>query len=221
MGLDFKIDSETDFFNGLIELQYGQEDLIEMKRIAQKVSWAKGWPGDNVAFWNAEAFMWQQKIEKGKRELIKDELGFLSSGKNLDLGCGSYSYIKSVGFDFSEKMLQFNDNCVEKVLGSLEKKLPFDEVGFDSVTAIFVFNYINHYKSLLLEVRRVLKQNGHFVMVLGNVNDWQKQKEINSFNIDEWKEVLKKVGFVVEFEEKERLWFFKCVKSVNVLKSEN
>ena len=122
MGLDFEIDSETDFFNGLIELQYGQEDLIEMKKLAQKVSWAKGWPVDNIAFWNAEAFMWQQKIEKEKRELIRRELVFLESGNNLDLGCGSYSYIKSVGFDFSEKMLKFNDNCSEKVVGNLEEK---------------------------------------------------------------------------------------------------
>ena len=218
MGLDFKIDSETDFFNGLIELQYGQEDLIEMKRIAQKVSWAKGWPVDNIAFWNAEAFMWQQKIEKEKRELIRRELVFLESGNNLDLGCGSYSYIKSVGFDFSEKMLKFNDNCSEKVVGNLEEKLPFDNFRFDSVTAVFVFNYVNNYEFLLLEVKRILKQNGDFVMVLGNVNDWQKQKEVNSFDFVEWEKVLKKVGFNVEFYEKEGLGFFRCI---NMLKSRN
>ena len=55
-------------------------------------------------------------------------------------------------------------------------------------------------------------------MVLGNVNDWQKQKEVNSFDFVEWEKVLKKVGFNVEFYEKEGLGFFRCI---NMLKSRN
>ncbi len=205
-------DLETDFFNGLIELQYGQEDLRRMKELSEKISWAQGWPENNLAFWNAEAFMWQRKIDKEKRELIEEELAFLDGKRNLDLGCGAYSYLKSVGLDFSEKMLKLNEKCTEKIVADLEKKLPLENNSFDSVTVIFLLNYVKNYSSLLLEIKRVLKDKGNFVMVLGNVNHWQKQKEINGFDFNEWKEVLEKVGFNVNCYEKEGLWFFRCEK---------
>ena len=204
------MDPETEFLQGLIELQYGKNP--DLKEVAQKVPWAKGWPENDKAFWNAEAFMWERKISKEKRELIKKELAFLD-GRNLDLGCGAYSYIKSVGFDFSSKMLQFNDNLTEKIEGSLENKLPFREE-FDSVTAAFVLNYVEDYEQLLQEVKRILKEQGKFLMVLFSkqVKEWQRQKELNSFSAEKWKEVLEEVGFSVKFYEKEELWFFSCCK---------
>jgi ubiquinone/menaquinone biosynthesis C-methylase UbiE len=209
-----KLDSETEFFNSLIELQYGQEDLGKMKKLASKVSWAKGWPFDNVAFWNAEAFMWSHKINKEKRELIKSELIFLKDGNNLDLGCGAYSYIQSVGFDFSAKMLHSNDNCTEKVIGDLEQELPFDNLSFDSVTLVFVLNYVDNYLGLLGEIKRVLHDKGTLMIILSQnkVNDWQKQKEVNSFPSSKWVSIIEEAGFSVNFYEKEGLWFFKCSK---------
>jgi ubiquinone/menaquinone biosynthesis C-methylase UbiE len=206
-----KIDFETEFFSGLIELQHGLNVKDKLVKLSKKVSWAKGWPKDNKAFWSAEAFMWEHKIGGEKRKLIKEELAFLENGKNLDLGCGSYSYIKSTGFDFSEKMLQFNDNCVEKVVGDLEQKLPFKTNSFDSITAIFVLNYVHNYSLLLGEIKRILEEDGIFVMVLGNVNDWQKQKEVNSFSLQKWKEILTENDFKeIKYFEKEGLWFFRC-----------
>ena len=204
------MDPETEFLQGLIELQYGRDP--DLKEVAQKVPWAKGWPKDDKAFWNAEAFMWERKISKEKRELIKNELSTLN-GRNLDLGCGAYSYIKSVGFDFSMKMLQFNDNCIEKVEGSLEERLPFEEE-FDSVTAVFVLNYVENYELLFFEIGRVLHEIGKFVMVLFSkqVNEWQKQKQVNDFSAEKWQQILVKAGFFVNFYKKDELWFFSCSK---------
>ncbi len=210
-----KLDPETKLLTGLIELQYGQKVEKGLKKIAQQVSWTKGWPLDDKAFWNAEAFMWSKKISKEKRELIKKELEFLAQGKNwknLDIGCGAYSYVKSVGFDFSSKMLDFNDNLVEKIQGDLEKKLPFTAGEFGSVTAVFVLNYVQNYKQLLLEIKRILNKDGVLMVVLSSkqINDWQKQKELNDFSVKEWKSVLVESWFSIEFFEKENLWFFRC-----------
>lgn len=190
----------------------------KLQKIASKIDWAKGWPEDDKAFWNAEAFMWGYKIEKEKRELVAKELKLLEKGKNLDLGCGSYSYIKSVGFDISEKMLLFNDNLTEKIIGSLEKKLPFQDNSFDSVTAIFVVNYIKNYRQLLFEIARVLKPEGRLVAVISSrkINDWQRQKEVNDFSAKEWVSVFEKAGFLVNWEEKENLYFFRCKKQKNL-----
>ncbi len=101
---------ETAFFQGLLELQYGRNVEKKLRALAGKIPWARGWPDNKQAFWNAEAFMWQRKIDWEKREMIEKELSFLKTGKNLDLGCGAYSYVPgSVGLDISSEMLQLNE----------------------------------------------------------------------------------------------------------------
>ncbi len=210
------MDAETAFFCGLMELQYGRNVEKQLKLLAEKIPWARGWPENIKSFWNAEAFMWTHKISPDKRELIKQELKFLDGGKNLDLGCGAYSYIPSVGFDFSEKMLLFNENCSEKIVGDLEERLPFADGSFDSVSAVFVFNYIKNYNLLLAEINRVLKSKGIFFMAIysGKINDWQRQKEVNSLGREKWRAILKETGFDVDFFEKDNLWFFCCEKKI-------
>lgn len=204
------MDKESEFFEELLKQQYGQEDLVKLKELSSSIEWAKGWPLNDVAFWNAEAFMWGHKISKEKRDLIASELGGLK-GRNLDVGCGAYSYVKSVGFDFSSKMLQFNSQCSEKVVGDLEEGLPDSLGNFDSVTAVFVLNYLVELEIALNAIKKVLVYGGEFVVVLSGsgLNEWQKQKQVNDFSFDEWKEVLANV-FVVEAYQKGKLWFFKC-----------
>ncbi len=210
------MDKETQLLTSLLDLQYGVADITAITKLSSSVSWAKGWPDNNHAFWNAEAFMWSKKIDKTVRRLIEDELAFLQKKRNfhnLDLGCGAYSYLLSVGFDLSEKMLQFNERCTEKVSGNLEEKLPFADASFDSVTAVFLLNYIRNYNQLFSEIKRILREGGQFVMILSfhPINEWQRQKEVNSFTSLHWFSLLEEVGFNVLIKEKENLLFFKCM----------
>ncbi len=209
--------NETEFFLRKLEFDYGDEKAEEkLKEISRKISWLDGWPEDKKAFWNGEAFMWRNKISKEKRELIGKELKFLEekSKKNLDLGCGSYSYVRSIGFDVAEKMLLLNGNLSERVAGNLEKGLPFEKGMFDSVTMVFVLDYVENYLDLLGEVFRILKEKGKLVAVQSaeEVNEWQRQKSVNKFSFKEWKKILEKTGFKIKFYEKEKLGFFKCGK---------
>jgi len=206
------MNSEDQFLQGLLELQYGEDVQDKLKYLSKNVAWANDWPENDVSFWNAEAFMWNNKIEREKRKLIEQELSLLN-GNNLDLGCGSYSYLPSIGLDISKKMLKFNENCREKIIGNLDGPLPFNDNSFDSATAIFVFNYLTNYNLLLSEIKRVLKKEGVFVMVLSekSVNEWQRQKEVNSFSKKEWLIILKN-HFTVKSYEKEGLLFYQCRK---------
>ena len=204
------MDPEAQFINGLLELQYGLDVQDKLTTIAHNVDWARGWPSNTISFWNAEAFMWSHKIEKKTRQLITNELSSLQ-GTNLDLGCGAYCYIPSTGFDISPKMLDFNDNLKEKVVGDVEKPLAFVDNEFDSVTAIFLLNYVTHYAQLLSEIKRIVK--GTFIMVLSatKVNEWQRQKEKNHYDKEKWVSILEN-NFSVTVKEKDDLWFFTCTK---------
>jgi len=205
---------EAEFLNGLIELQFGNDVVPKLKILAKEVSWAQDWPENKESFWNAEAFMWQHKIERDIRELIAKKLGEkltkAEDRKNLDLGCGAFSYIPSTGFDCSQKMLDFNENAIEKVKGDLEQELPFANASFDSATAVFVLNYVNNVENLLKEIKRVLKPGGGFNIVLyaKEVNIWQRQKQINDFSSKEWIELFKSAGFIINMEIENNLYFF-------------
>lgn len=200
------MDPETEFMKGMMALQYGEDVIDELRELSNKVGWAAGWPSNNVAFWNAEAFMWGYKVDKKIRKVIEEELSSLK-GVNLDVGCGAYSYIKSVGVDISPKMLQLNDNLSEKVVGTV-----FDvDREFDSVTAVFVLNYVKELGEMLNAIKERLVKEGEFVVVLSGigVNKWQRQKEVNKFSFSEWEEILGGVFYVSAYE-KQGLWFFKC-----------
>lgn len=223
-----KIFFEGEFISKLLELQYFDnvtkdftDCFTKTKKLSKKVKWAKGWPDNDKSFWNAEAFMWEKKIGTKKRELIKEELLKLlsnrSCGKNLDLGAGAYSYIPSIAFDFSEKMLNNNENAIEKVIGDLDEKLPFEDNCFDSVTAIFVFNYVKNLNNLLNELKRVLKENGVCVVVqnMKPINFWHKNKERNDFttgNEQNWEKYFSDLEFQVNISKKDGLVFFKLIK---------
>ncbi len=211
---------EDDFFLRKLELDYGDNRAKEkIIALSKKVKWLKGWPDSRGAFWNGESFMWGNKISSEKRELIKQELSFLeksSGNQNLDIGCGSYSYVNSVGFDISERMLKLNDNLVERFVGDVEKKLPFPDGQFSSVTMVFLLNYVNDFEGLLQEVGRVLDEKGKLVVVQSKekVNSWQRQHVVNNIGFIGWKRYLEGFGFKVDFYEKEGLGFFRCQKTI-------
>ena len=226
------MEEENEFFIRKLELDYGDKKAVDRIQVLSKnVKWLKGWPKSRRAFWNGESFMWGNKISKDKRELIKQELSFLEKRsksdsssnldgekgvKNLDVGCGSHSYVNSVGFDISERMLQLNDNLIERVAGDVEKKLPFDSESFGSATLIFLLNYVQNHSGLLEEVFRVLEKKGMMMIVQSktSVNPWQRQQAVNNLSFSEWKQILEEVGFKVDFYEKEGLGFFKCGKTI-------
>ena len=60
--LSHSLDSETQLFSALLELHHGRKVEENIKKISLKVPWARGWPNDTIAFWNAEAFLDRKSV---------------------------------------------------------------------------------------------------------------------------------------------------------------
>ena len=210
------MDLETEFLQALIEQAHNQDVNNKLQTLSKKVSWAKGWPNNKKAFWNSEAFMWKKIINKAQREHITSQIQQIlkQKGNNLDIGAGAYSYIKSVAIDISPKMLQLNENATEKIVGDIEKELLFKSNSFNSITAVFILNYVQNIQNLLGEVQRVLKKDGTFIVVLSKIgiNVRHKAHQKQTLSKKEWRSVFTGNKFHVNIIENDTLWFFVCSK---------
>ncbi len=194
-----------------------KELLQKAMNFAEKIPEFKGWPHDDVAFWNAEAFMWNTKIDKELREAIKHELVFRVGEKNLDLGAGNIVYTKdTVVLDYSPEMLKLSD-AKTKIQHNLEEPLPFAPEIFDSVTAVFVMSYIKNITGLIKEIYKVLKLGGKLTLVQpAEVNDLYYLHVKNNYQEGDLRILLKREGFVTDSFSKivnnKKVTFFFCEK---------
>ena len=172
---EFKQDElKDDFFDlfmkiGFAKTNQKKQDLIKKaSKIADKIPEFKGWPKAEK-IWDIEAFGWTGQIPKKVRNTIKQELRKrISPGSlNLALGSGAYPYLEeSVLLDYSEEMLRAAVKYKKKVLYDINKgKLPFKKNEFDSITMVFVINYLDNPKQVFKETKRILKTNGKLIII--------------------------------------------------------
>ncbi len=157
---------------------------------------------DAKFFWNTASYKWDKRISKKIRDFIKKELSDLR-GMNLSLGSGCYPYVKnSVLVDFSEEMLRKAEGCRKVCLDLNKGELPFSDNSFDSVTIVFVVDYLKNLFGLFKEVKRVLKSKGKLIIVNSKkpIADFYRKQEIKHYSSDDLKKILK--GFDVETEKK-------------------
>jgi SAM-dependent methyltransferase len=193
------------FFNKLFLIGYEKDKkkkqklLKQAKNIAKKIPDLKDWPKDPKTFWNIESYGWESRIPKEIREEIKKELSQLK-GKNLSLGSGSHPYVaNSTLIDISEEMLK-NLKGKKVILDLNKAKLPFKNNTFDSVTMVFIVDYLKNLKQLIKEVKRVLNKDGKLIII-------NSKKPINEFyriqehqHVTDFNKILK--DFKVEIKEK-------------------
>ncbi|MFC1801384.1 class I SAM-dependent methyltransferase [Nanoarchaeota archaeon] len=220
---EFKKESLKDnFFELMMEYPYAKDPERKKQIINKAIKFTnqipefKGWPQDDKAFWNAESFMWHSKINKELRKTIQNELSKRTGQKNLDLGSGNVAYTNSTVVDYSPEMLDQNPNP-DKVLHNLEEPLPFDTESFDSVSAVFVFNYISNVPNFIKEIKRVLITNGKLTIVQPEkVNHLYNLHVKNNYDEASLRVLLKKSGFRTESTTKKignnQITFYFCEK---------
>ncbi|MBW2977733.1 class I SAM-dependent methyltransferase [Candidatus Woesearchaeota archaeon] len=207
---------KDEFLSYLVKIKFAKgsekERLIkEAKKIADKIPSFKGWPEKPVKFWDIESLSWRTKIPVHVRLFIRKELlkRIKLGGLNLSLGAGSYPYIEdSVLVDISSEMLKAVEPAVKfkrKLVYDLEKgNLPFKDSVFDTVTMVFVINYLKNLETVFKEIYSVLKKKGKVIIVQSGklLEELYIRQEKKQYKADELKKLLEKIGFKVKVEKK-------------------
>lgn len=148
---------------------------------------------EDIYFKNDE--YWKEHVNKKLEEdiWIRDYREyFTGKGKCLDLGCGIGQYSKELmnyGYEVTSadisdialgKVKEFNTK-VAKV--DMKEELPFLDSSFDLVFANLSIHYFSDKdtKKIMLEIKRILKENGLFI---GSVNGMQGYEKIKDTAIE-------------------------------------
>lgn len=131
------------------------------------------------------------KIGKDIYEAVRNEIKLISNGMRksiLEIGGGSGSF-----FDYVDKYalryinidpsLVFDGELVENRLktekyGCIQcsaEDVPLDDSSFDVIIAIDSLDHIPDVDRVLIEVSRLLKPNGYFIMSINNKGSWWKK----------------------------------------------
>lgn len=202
-----------DFFDAIFRINLTKNNAKRKKLIrkaealASKIPEFKGWPNGSK-FWDVEALSWTENIPKQVREFIANELkSSIKKGANLSLGSGSHPYIKNtILLDFSEEMLKNSSKeRKDKICFNLNTKpFPFALNSFDSVTAVFVINYLKNLKDVLKEIKRILKPKGKLIIVQSAkpVSELYRIKEKKLWKSEDVEKLLKKLKFKTKIKNK-------------------
>ena len=179
---------------------------------------------------------WSKHIDKNLEEdlWIDEYKTYLTSkGKCLDLGCGIGQFSKKlmkygydvVSADISDialnKVKEFNKNIIKL---DMRNKMPFSDNEFDLVFANLSIHYFSDEdtKKLLLEIKRILKDNGIFIGSVNGIQGLQvigneakeieehfyeyKDKLIRLFDVSDIKKYLSDFE-ILKVEERETIRF--------------
>ncbi len=116
-----------------------------------------------------------------QREKIVKLLGLKPEEKLLDVGCGTGSLLKVAkrlypdnqmfGIDIDKNVLEIARRKLVstgvQLINSGAENLPFPDKSFDAVVSTLIFHHLpaEIKRKALLEIRRVLKPNGRFLLV--------------------------------------------------------
>jgi SAM-dependent methyltransferase len=210
----FMQDLMTDNFMELLnDINFGKSnDINRLVELARNIDSLKGWPEDPEKFWDIEAPFWYKRLDDGMKLLIADFIRKNASGKILNIGAGSTSYVDSVDLDISSEMLNWNPSQQKVQADALA--LPFKAGTFDSVIAVFVANYMQDMDFFISEISRVMKKESSLIFVQAkSLNPLHQMVENQKFSPEALAGMLRDRGFGVRQIEKEKLIFLRCKKA--------
>lgn len=115
---------------------------------------------------------------EGRRNILQNTMGYLLKNVQkpmiLDVGCGtggtSNAFLKFgnlVGTDFSFSALKLaSKKGLENIFRCTLTSIPLQERVFDIITALDVIEHVKDDSVVLLEIKRLLKQDGHVIITV-------------------------------------------------------
>ena len=104
---------------------------------------------------------WGNLLRNKRNKIVSRQI----KGKLLDISCGDNWLVKNYGNGIGVDIIQFSDNVI--VVQSVDN-LPFENNTFDTVTNIAALNYATNPQITLIEMKRVLKDDGVILISMPN-----------------------------------------------------
>ena len=122
-------------------------------------------------------------------------------GETLDVGCGIGDLLKYnpdiIGVDINPSAVNHCKNMGLKAQLMEKDKLPFKSQNFDNVILDNVLEHIKKPKPLLIEITRVLKKNGIFILGVPGLKGYAHDPDHKIFySKEKLIELIKSHGFV-------------------------
>lgn len=121
----------------------------------------------------------QKKIDEYAKAVVLDLVGDVEHKTVLDCGCGTGRFADLfvqrgatvVGMDISENMTKIAKKktpLAEFIIGDVFN-MPFKEKEFDLLVCSQLLTHLHQYKEPLLEMKRVINQNGTIIIDIRNI----------------------------------------------------
>lgn len=134
-----------------------------------------------------------------ERPAMLNMIGSAAGLDVLDLGSGSGFYLEATmasgassatGIDATYAMVKAarerTSGRAKVVQGDLREPLPFSDRAFDLIVASLVLHYLEDWGPLLREARRVLRNNGRFVLSTGHpMADFEESPSGDYFRVEQ------------------------------------
>ncbi len=139
---------------------------------------------DNNRFSNT----YGQYIHKQEDEILIRYLGKKNTEFNLDIACGTGRFLKytDYGIDISKEMVKISRKKFPKKRISIEdaESLSFEDSFFDNVISFHLFMHLNivSFKTILIEVYRILKTGGYFIFDIPS----EKRRKLSGYHSSNW-----------------------------------
>lgn len=165
---------------------------------------------------------WQYRLKRRTYEVVQAINKHHSSniGAVLDIGTAEgfmlnlikkqFPHAKCIGLEYSQELINLNQNKNIKIIQGDAQKLPFEKNSFDIAIATAVIEHLPEPFKMLAETYRVLKPNGIFILTtpspffdkIAELINKEESHHLEKFNLKRLKSDFKKAGFQVLQAEK-------------------
>jgi len=116
------------------------------------------------------------QLSTSEVSFLLNSLNLKENSKHLDIGCGTGALVRdlymrgfqSIGIDTSKEAIESAIQSVNPSLGEMFFHASVEEVGecdFTIITAKYLYKFIDDRDTFLLNVKRILKKDGFFIII--------------------------------------------------------